>query len=165
MGKIVKNIIIVLVAFLIITAAVAAFSGNTKIQQKSISDIVSLVDQGKVSSLTINESTVTVKLKDSDVQESAQLGGISIYDVLKNSGISTDKIRAVNIEVSQPTLWSSLAGPVLGFILPFALIALFIYFLMRQVQGSNNRALTFGQSSVRLNDERKNKVKFTDVAG
>jgi glutamate mutase epsilon subunit len=42
MGKIVKNIIIVLVAFLIITAAVAAFSGNTKIQQKSISDIVKI---------------------------------------------------------------------------------------------------------------------------
>jgi cell division protease FtsH len=45
------------------------------------------------------------------------------------------------------------------------LIALFIYFLMRQVQGSNNRALTFGQSSVKLSDERKNKVRFADVAG
>jgi len=33
------------------------------------------------------------------------------------------------------------------------------------VQGTNNRAMSFGQSSVKLNDERKNKVKFTDVAG
>ena len=52
----------------------------------------------------------------------------------------------------------------LPFLLPFAVVGLFIYFLMRNVQGANNRALSFGQSGVKLSDE-KTKVKFDDVAG
>ncbi len=166
MGKILKNIILILIAFLLISVLVAAFSNNSKVQQKSISDIVNLVDQQKVATLVVTDSTVTAKLKDSDIQETAQIGqNDNIYEILKDSGISTDKIRAVNIQKDSGSLISNLASTVLPFLIPFALVSLFVYFLMRQVQGTNNRAMSFGQSSVKLNDERKNRVKFTDVAG
>lgn len=166
MGKIIKNIILILVGFLLISGLFAAFGNNSKVQQKSISDIVNLVDQQKVASLVVTDNSVTAKLKDSDVQEAAQLGqNDNIYEILKDSGISTDKIRAVNIQKDSGSLASNLVSTVLPFLIPFALVSLFVYFLMRQVQGTNNRAMSFGQSSVKLNDERKNRVKFTDVAG
>src|SRR5690606_21341787 len=46
-------------------------------------------------------------------------------------------------------------------------IAGFIYILMKQVQGSNNRALSFGQSQAKLSDmtDPKRRVTFNDVAG
>jgi cell division protease FtsH len=166
MGKIIKNIILILAGFLLITLIFSAFSSNTKVQTKSISDIVNLVDQQKVDTLTETDTTVTAKLKDSDVLEMAQKGSNeSIYDILKNSGISTDKIRAVNILHDNGSAFGNLASNLWPILLPIVVISLFIYFMMRQVQGSNNRALSFGQSGVKLNDERKNRVKFADVAG
>ncbi len=151
---------------MLITLIFSAFSSNTKVQQVSISDIVNLVDQQKVDTLTVTDTTVTAKLKNSDIQEVAQLGhNDNIYDILKNSGISTDKLRAVNIQNNNGSTLANLANNLWPILLPIVVISLFIYFMMRQVQGSNNRALSFGQSGVKLNDERKNRVKFADVAG
>ncbi len=166
MGKIFKNIILILVGFLVVTGLFAAFSNDTKIKEVSISEIVNLVDQQKVESLSIGDQSITAKLKDSDVKESAKLGrNDNIYEILKNSGVSTEKVRAVNIENETGSFMGSLASAILPFLVPLVLVSLFIYFLMRQVQGSNNRAMSFGQSSVKLSDERKNRVKFADVAG
>jgi cell division protease FtsH len=166
MGKIIKNIVIILIGFLLISMIAGYFSSNTKVQTVSLSDIVTLVDQQKVDTLTITDTSVTAKLKNSAALEMAQKGSTeSIYDILKNSGISTDKIRAVNISQDNGSAFANLAGNLWPILLPIAAISLFIYFMMRQVQGSNNRALSFGQSGVKLNDERKNRVKFSDVAG
>ncbi len=168
MGKILKSITFILIAFLALSFLFASFSQGDKPQDAYISEIVNLVDQQKVETLTVDNTnnTIVAKLKDSDVKKQAQLGGSeSVVGLLKDSGVSSEKIRAVNIVYKAAGMWSSLAGPVLSILLPFLLIALFVYFLMRQVQGSNNRAMNFGQSSVKLNDERKNRVKFADVAG
>jgi cell division protease FtsH len=52
-------------------------------------------------------------------------------------------------------------------LLPFSQSAAFIWFLMRQVQGSNNRAMSFGQSSAKVleTSDRRKRVTFADVAG
>lgn len=76
--------------------------------------------------------------------------------------MTPDKVK---IQYDTGSFASSLANAILPFLIPFILVSLFVYFMMRQVQGTNNRAMSFGQSSVKLNDERKNRVKFTDVAG
>src|SRR5665213_2641740 len=166
MGKIVRNIILILLGFLFITGIFAAFGNNSKVTTVPVSAIVTLVDQGKVDTLTVSSDTVTAKLKDGSTPESAKLGpNDNILSILKDNGISIDKIRAVTIQNADVSLTSNLFNTILPFLIPFALISLFIYFLMRQVQGTNNRALSFGQSSVKLSDERKNKVKFADVAG
>lgn len=166
MGKFVKNIILILIGFLFITGLFAAFSGDSKVKNVSSSEIINLVDQDKVEKLTVSGDTVTAKVKDSDILEQAKLSpNENIRTVLKDSGISAEKIRAISIENKDSGVLGNLAGAVLPFLIPFIFISLFIYFLMRQVQGTNNRALSFGQSGVKLSDERKNKVKFADVAG
>ncbi len=166
MGKIVKNIIYILLGFLLITGLFYAFSDNTKVKDVAISDIVNLVDQGKVNSVTISGNTVVADIKGDSTKQQAQLGNNeNITQVLKDSGISSDKIRALRIENKSGGLASMLLSAIWPILIPFVLIAFFIYFLMRQVQGTNNRALSFGQSSVKLSDERRNRVRFADVAG
>jgi len=50
--------------------------------------------------------------------------------------------------------------------LPWVLIiGLFWFFMMRQVQSTGNKAMSFGKSRARLNAEAKNKITFSDVAG
>lgn len=166
MGKIVKNIILVLIGFLIISVVVAAFTTSKEIKSVPLSEVASLIKDDKVESIEVKSDSILTKLKDSDTKIESTIGArTEIPQYFADSGVPSEKIGNVKIEFSTPGAASEVAGAILPFLIPFVLIALFIYFLMRQVQGSNNRALTFGQSSVKLNDEQKNKVRFDDVAG
>ncbi len=166
MGKIVKNIILVLIGFLIISVVVAAFTTSKEVKSVPLSEVASLIKDDKVESIEVKSDSILTKLKDSDTKVESTIGArTEIPQYFADSGVPSDKIGNVKIEFSTPGAASEVASAILPFLIPFVLIALFIYFLMRQVQGSNNRALTFGQSSVKLNDEQKNKVRFADVAG
>jgi len=51
-------------------------------------------------------------------------------------------------------------------ILPWILlVGLFWIFMMRQIQSTGNKALSFGRSRAKLHPEMKNKITFSDVAG
>jgi len=39
------------------------------------------------------------------------------------------------------------------------------FFMIRQIQSTGNKAMSFGKSRARLNPETRNKVTFADVAG
>jgi len=53
----------------------------------------------------------------------------------------------------------------LGFLPWLFLAALIWFFMMRQIQSTGNRALSFGRSKAKLNPDMKNKITFGDVAG
>ncbi len=166
MSKVIKNIILILIGFLIVSVVVAAFTTHKETKTVPLSEVGNLVRDGKVDSLQVGSSSIEAQLKDSSTKVQANLGvNTDIPKYFVDSGVPADKVNAVKIEFKNPSTASQVAGAILPFLIPFILIALFIYFLMRQVQGSNNRALTFGQSTVRLSDEQKNKVRFDDVAG
>ena len=50
-------------------------------------------------------------------------------------------------------------------LLPFLLFGLFLLLIMRQAQGSNSQAMSFGKSRARLFTGSKVTVTFADVAG
>ncbi len=143
-----------------------ALSGRGNSKTIGVTELVSKINENKIESIEINQDTLVAKEKNSDTKLSTTIGrNTQIPQYFKDVGIDQDKINHLQISFKNSSVASTIAGAVLPFLVPFVLIALFIYFLMRQVQGTNNRALTFGQSSVRLSDERKNKVRFADVAG
>lgn len=166
MGKIIKNIILVLIGFLVISFIVASLTSDIGTKTVPLSDITNLLKEKKVESIEVKESSLITKQKDTDEKLESNIGSrTEIPQYFTDSGVTADELNGVKIEFKTPSVLTQIAGAVLPFLIPFILIGLFIYFFMRQVQGSNNRALTFGQSSVKLSDEQKNKVKFADVAG
>ena len=166
MSKIFKNIIFILLGFLVISLVFDYFSTDVKVQEVPLSEISQLINQDKVKEIEVNENAVVATVQDSDAKLSARLGGnTEITEFLKNTGVDPEKLKNLKINFKTPSGVSVFAGAILPFLIPFVLISLFIYFLMRNVQGANNRALSFGQSSVKLTDEKKAKVKFSDVAG
>jgi cell division protease FtsH len=60
---------------------------------------------------------------------------------------------------------NSWLGLVLTGLLPLIVIGGFIYFMMRQAQGTNNQAMSFGKSRARMFLGNKQVVTFNDVAG
>jgi cell division protease FtsH len=166
MGKIVRQIIFVLIGFLVLFGIYAALTSKGDVKSTSLSEVRDLVDQEKISSITVEPNDIIAERRDTKEKLQATIGASTqIPQFFKDNGISQEKISKVNIEFKNNSTAGAIAAQLLPFILPLIVIGLFIFFLMRQVQGTNNRALTFGQSSARLNDERKNQVRFADVAG
>jgi cell division protease FtsH len=56
-------------------------------------------------------------------------------------------------------------GLLVSALLPVLLIGVFLYFMFRQAQGSNNQAMSFGKSRARMFLGNKTVVTFSDVAG
>lgn len=165
MGKIAKNVILVLIGFLILSWAIAYFRTGTKVEDVSISQIVSDISEQRVESIEVLNDKVEWKLKSSDVKKSATLGNEGFTDFLKNNGVDPEKIAEANISFKGVSATSGILNSILPLLIPVILISLFLYFLMRQIQGSNNRAMSFGQTNARISDERNNTVRFADVAG
>ncbi|MGZ3562899.1 MAG: ATP-dependent zinc metalloprotease FtsH, partial [Vulcanimicrobiaceae bacterium] len=59
---------------------------------------------------------------------------------------------------------TSFLSTIFGF-LPFLVMALFIFFVLRQAQNGGSQALSFGRSRAKMLSENRPKVTFQDVAG
>ena len=73
-------------------------------------------------------------------------------------------LRSKNVVISGGTSNFSLMRVLIDFI-PWIIIFAFIFFMMRGMQGPNNKALQFGKSRARRYSEEGKKVVFADVAG
>ena len=109
-----------------------------------------VVDGNTLIADTSDGKKTAIKPERSDIMEMLQARGI--------------KDEQVNVEVRQP----GRLGPWLGLIgsfLPVIIFGALLLFMMRQAQGSNNQALSFGKSRARLFMRNKPTITFADVAG
>src|SRR5579859_1108352 len=83
--------------------------------------------------------------------------------VLKDNGIDYTSHLLV-LQYEAPSALSGWVSLLINFI-PFIAIGVLLIFLMRQAQGSNNQALSFGKSRARMFMGNKPNVTFADVAG
>lgn len=168
MTKLIRNILLILLAFLLVSAVIAEFVTPSQVQNVSISEVAQLVKEGKISTIKISGTEAVAVQRDSTVSYKANLGKIeNLLEFFRDSGVPAEQLATdkLTIQNEEPGALSSFVSTILPFLLPLLLISIVIYFFMRQIQGANSRALSFGQSTVRLSDERKNKVRFDDVAG
>ncbi|GAC1571892.1 MAG: ATP-dependent zinc metalloprotease FtsH [Candidatus Doudnabacteria bacterium] len=167
MNKFLKNTGIVVVAFVAIALVVASFSPTKKSKEINFSNLVDQVNKDQVSKIEVDdlETTLAITLKDGTQEVTTKEKNLSLFETLKNYGVPPQKITAVDIKPATHSSLSSLAGLILPILIPALLVMGLLFFLMRNVQGQNNKAMSFGQSQARLQDDRKKKVTFKDVAG
>ena len=132
---------------------------------KAYSDFQADVQSGQVTKVVLNGTTLTVTTKTGltyTVQSDSPSDGVynEIESWLKAGGITTP----VNYTDTAPadTGWIVI---LLTTLLPVVVIVLFIVFFMRQAQGTNNQAMSFGKSRARMFLGNKTVVTFADVAG
>ena len=81
-----------------------------------------------------------------------------------NKAAADAGVKAPNYK-ADPVADNSWIGLLLTGLLPLLVIGGFIFFMMRQAQGTNNQALSFGKSRARMFLGNKTVVTFSDVAG
>jgi len=158
--------ILLFVGSLIIVGAILAMINIEEPKEIDVATLASRVQDEKVEKVVIRGPKLEVTMKDgSEVTVTKELAD-SFSEVLANYGVEPDKARAVTTEVKEQTgaaYWASLIIPN---ILPILLLLLIMWFFLRQMQGQNSRAMSFGQSTAReIQKGAKDRITFKDVAG
>ncbi|MBX4188270.1 MAG: ATP-dependent zinc metalloprotease FtsH [Candidatus Doudnabacteria bacterium] len=168
MNRLVRNILIILGIFVIVAAATMFFNTEDKdVKRVTISQVAEQAKAGQIDKLEVEEDRVKVFLKDGTQEIANKERQDSLVDTLGTYGVGQEQLSAIKVEVTDSSGGSVFVSTILPFVIPFLFIAGFIWFLMRQVQGSNNRAMSFGQSNAKVleQSDRRKRVTFNDVAG
>ncbi|MFA4937218.1 MAG: ATP-dependent zinc metalloprotease FtsH [Patescibacteria group bacterium] len=168
MRGIIKNFLIFFLLFLVLASIFSFYSSSTTtIQDVGINRVVQEIEQDNVKTIVVENDNLTVTLKDGSVLKTKKEGAESLSELINNYSIDPAKLRAVEVDVKTDTGLSFWLMTILPFLIPFVLIVGFIYFMSRQIQGANMRAMSFGQSRARETNskDKKNKITFKDVAG
>lgn len=166
----VKNILIGIGAVIIVTSLISLYSRPLeKREEVSLTHIVQELNNGKITNLTVDQDEVIATLQgDSQTKLVAQREvGSSITETFSNLGVSEEKLNAIDLSVKKPSGFGFWTATLLPLLLPFILLAAFLWFMMRSAQNVGNRAMTFGQMPNNTPDSSKPKKKttFADVAG
>jgi cell division protease FtsH len=140
---------------------------TTSASNTAYSQFLANIQAGQVQTVTQEQSTLTVTPKGGgqtytvtvppiltnvlqDMQAAAKTGGVTL---------------AADVFAAKDAPDTSWIGLLVTTALPLILIVGFILFMMRQAQGTNNQALSFGKSRARMFLGNKTVVTFADVAG
>ncbi len=159
MKKIPKNFWYLLIGLLVLAVVLTITStANTKPANVSLSKVIAQSKAGEIESIEIEGDKLTITLKDGNKEQAYKEQGASLTDY----GIDYNKVR---VEPKNPDNGNGRWFDIVLAFLPIAIIIGFFYFMMRQAQGSNNQAMSFGKSRARVFGLEKGKVKFSNVAG
>jgi len=134
----------------------------------SLTQVVDEITKDNVSNITVdqNELLVTLKQNNSEKLVAQKESDASVTETLSNLGVSNEALRKIELTVKKPSgvsFWTAALVPV---VLPFILLAFFLWFMMRSAQNVGNRAISFGQSTANPVDQsKKKKTTFAQVAG
>jgi cell division protease FtsH len=153
---------------LILVAAGALILGifplDNSLEEIAISKLAEDINTGTVKSVAVQDNDLEVSYNDGSKVGARKESGTDLPETLLGLGVRPEALEEVDIEVEPPSPWGEWLA-ILGSFLPFIFLAVLFIFLMRQAQGTNNQALSFGKSRARMFTGEKPTVTFDDVAG
>ena len=163
---------------LIVVAAIAIgfafFSGGDDRETIGYGEVLGDAEAGNIEKIEVDGDNLTVHYiveagADEVVRKSKVGANSSLEDALDRRGVSLDGPQAdgspgVVLEYKEGGGFGVFFSLLLN-LLPFLLFGAFLLLIMRQAQGSNSQAMSFGKSRARLFTGTKVTVTFADVAG
>ncbi len=159
--------ILLIVGCIVLVGGALSLVNMEKQKPMDVGSFVSAVQEGKVKEVLIENEQLTVTLQDGSTSTVAKEANESFSTLLNNYGIDPAKARDIKTTVKEASGVSYWSGILIPTLLPLAILVFIMLFFFRQVQGQNNRAMSFGQSGARETpkDDAKNRITFADVAG
>lgn len=162
-----RNFILFLLGLLVIAGLLSVVQfERAGVEHIEVGKFVSQLKAGEVTRVEVRGDTLQINLKDGKQALVQKEPGESLSELLKNYSVDSKALEKVEIAVKRNGGFGYWLSTLLPFLIPFLLIGTIIFFMMRQVQGVNARAMSFGQSSAReVAPDAKQKVTFKEVAG
>jgi len=137
------------------------FQSDTSGEKKALSEVLTLIKQGKVKQIIIDEDIINAELKDGERITSVKESGQSFVEILKDSDIKPQEIKFTIKDNST----SKLLFGLINLLLPVIVLVGIFYFFFRQARGQGDSLLSFGRSRAKAFNKDKTTVRFADVAG
>jgi len=159
-----RNSFIYLLILVAVIAIVFSFfqpGGGT--ETKDLGTVIADARAGNVKQIEIQGDSLDVTLKNGEKYESRKEQGGTLSELLRDEGVDLGP-QGVQIKVKEPSQFGNWLGLLINF-LPLIIFGAILLFMMRQAQGSNSQAMSFGKSKARMFTGNKPTVTFADVAG
>jgi len=169
MKNFLKNFIVVLFVFILISSVFGLFSQSLE-KEKTIplSQLVQDINQDKVKKITVSGSELQIVYKDDSTAASRKETEASLSESLINYSIDKNKLDSIEIETKEAGGTWTWLGPVLFAVLPLLLFGVFFWTMFRQAKTGAMQAFDFTKAKARLfgaEGHSKEKITFNDVAG
>ena len=160
------------VVYVLIVIALGAILYSVRAQSEpktelTISEVANQITRGNVEKIVIAEDDLTIHFRPGAAYELATTlkeSASTAPEQFATLGVSEQARASVKWEVQRPGDWGNIMA-LLSYTLPAVFVIGFIYFILRQAQGTNNQALSFGKSKARMISGDQPTVTFDDVAG
>lgn len=130
-----------------------------------VTSFINQVQDGQVSEIVVEGQQLKVTYQDKTTATVEKEPGESLSELFKNYNVTDDKTRAIKTTIKTNSGAGYWAAVLLPNIIPLVLVFALMWFLFRQAQGQNNKAMSFGQANARELPKGMGKVTFADVAG
>ena len=132
----------------------------------TIGQVAQEIKSGKLTRVIVNEDELELIYKDGTEGTSHKEPDATFVQQILELGVTTAELNPENVivEIKPPSAWFGVIN-VLGYILPFIMIAGLFWFVFRQARGGGSAAMNFGQSKARKLTGDNPTVTFDDVAG
>lgn len=171
-----RNVLIIVVMLIAVLMIALLLNGLNSPKDISYTQLVEDINAGKVHSVYVSSYNVKIRYNDSSIRErdfpkradattniSSRIAFEEHIRELETAASSNPESTFIKPQLyfdnpASGNIWSTLI-PIIGML---ALGGLLL-FMFRQSQGSNSKAMNFGKTKARLNQNIK--VRFSDVAG
>ena len=162
-----QSIIYIMLFVGIIILVFYSFQQQTNATEElTIGEVAQLIIDGDLNRVIVNEDELNLIYPDGSEGISYKEPDATFIQQLSELGVSAEYLNPENvmIEIKPPSVWFGVIN-VLGYILPFIMIAGLFWFVFRQARGGGGAAMNFGQSKARKFTGDNPTVTFDDVAG
>jgi cell division protease FtsH len=129
-----------------------------------LSQVAQEIRDGKIEQIIVEEDDLEIHYGEDQQAKARKEPTLPLASQLQAFGVTAEKLDEVKIEIKSPNNWGFVFN-LLSYLLPVLVLGVFIYFMVRQMQGSNNQAIMFGKSKARMLSGDQPTVTFEDVAG
>jgi cell division protease FtsH len=158
-----NSFIYLLILVAVIAIVLTLFQPGGSTPSKDLGTVVSDAKAGLVKSIDVEGDSLTVAYKNGDKFKSRKETGASIATLMRDEGVDLGS-SGVQINVKEPSQFGNWFSLLINF-LPLLVFGVILLWMMRQAQGSNSQAMSFGKSRARMFTGNKPTVTFVDVAG
>ncbi len=159
------SFVYVLILFAIAVIIWGAFARTENPDEWSITEVASAAQEGRIQAIAVTDSDLLkITLTNGNEAVSSKDPNSTLAAQLSELGVSASSLSKIDILNEKTTNWQGILS-VLMYLLPLVIVVGVIYMMLRQAQGTNNQALSFGKSRARMFTGDQPTVTFDDVAG
>jgi cell division protease FtsH len=162
-----RNTVVLIILLVIVAALVLQFrSSQAQPVRMNFNEFADAVRAGEVKSVVVDENELEVTFRDGSIKYTRKEPDKPAIEQLLELGVRSEDLASSRItwEIKAPSDWNTVIS-LITYLLPGLLVVGLIFLMLRQAQGTNNQALSFGKSRARMFTGDQPTVTFVDVAG